>query len=85
MIGKCSIYYYLSRFLRFFGSDTLYHATGDGHGVSKATVCRVVPKVCNAIIRTCLHAINFPQGEAINEVNEERFRAIAGMPEVIGE
>ena len=69
---------------RFLATGTLYHMAGDGHGLSKATVCRVIRRVCKAVLRAFLHVIRFPQGEAL-QAAEARYRAIAGLPEVIGE
>lgn len=41
--------------LHSFGTESQYHSTEDIHEVSKATVCRYVRKVANAVNRVLLH------------------------------
>ena len=68
--------------LHWLGTGTHYHAVGDMHGISKASVYRAVHKVVEAVVR-----IKFPQvvtwPENVVDV-VERFHMIAGFPQVIG-
>ena len=71
-------------FCRFFATGSFYHAVGDMHGPSKATVCRVVRKVANLINTQLGGAIKWPT-TAEEHVTESRgFYAMAGVPDVIG-
>lgn len=68
--------------LHWLGTGTQYHSIGDMHGVSKATVCRVVQKVVNAIDELVVpDIVRWPDnvGEIVNG-----FSNIAGMPLVCG-
>lgn len=68
--------------LRWLGTGTTYHAIGDLHGVSKATVCRVIKSVVNAINST-LFATYVRWPENMDQV-VSKFFAIKGMPLVCG-
>lgn len=68
--------------LRWLGTGTTYHAIGDLHGVSKATVCRVIKSVVNAINST-LFATYVRWPENMDQV-VSKFFAIKGMPLVSG-
>ena len=68
--------------LHWLGSGMQYHCAGDMHGISKATVCRCVPRVVKAINQTMLrYIVCWPHdvGQVISE-----FNAIADMPLVCG-
>ena len=70
---------------RFFPTGAFYHAVGDMHGPSKATVCRVVRKVANLINQQLRGAIKWPTTH-LEHANESRgFYDMAGVPDVIGE
>ncbi|XP_055838400.1 putative nuclease HARBI1 [Episyrphus balteatus] len=68
--------------LHWLGNGGQYHGVADMHGVSKATVCRVVKKVVNAINeRVFPDKVKWPRNTA--DV-VEKFYSIAGMPNVAG-
>ena len=68
--------------LHWLGSGAQYHTVGDMHGISKASVCRCIHRVVQAI-----NDVKFPQvitwPENIMNVVEQ-FHGIAGFPQVIG-
>lgn len=68
--------------LHWFGTGAQYHAVGDMHGVSKATVCRVIRTVVDGINEILFNeVVAWP-----NDVNDVAFRfsQIAGMPLIFG-
>lgn len=68
--------------LHWLGSGVQYHCVADMHGIEKATVCRVIKKVVNAIHDYVLQdVVKWPYdvGLVINE-----FSNIANMPLVCG-
>ncbi|XP_050297261.1 putative nuclease HARBI1 [Anthonomus grandis grandis] len=68
--------------LHWLGSGMQYHSAGDMHGISKATVCRIVHKVVLSINRTMLReTVCWP--DDIGRVMYQ-FKQIAGMPLVCG-
>uniref|UniRef100_A0A0K8VMT5 Putative nuclease HARBI1 n=1 Tax=Bactrocera latifrons TaxID=174628 RepID=A0A0K8VMT5_BACLA len=64
--------------LRWLGTGTTCHAIGDLHGVSKATVCRVVKSVVTAI-NTALFATYVRWSENVDQV-VTKFYAVGGIP-----
>ena len=70
---------------RFFATGTFYYVTADAHGPSKASVCRAVHAVSDALVARCSGAVRFPADEPARARVEEHFRQMAGMPEVIGQ
>lgn len=46
--------------LRFYATGSFQEVLGDGHGLSKATMSRIILRVSNAIVRTHRHVIRFP-------------------------
>ncbi|CAI6355524.1 unnamed protein product [Macrosiphum euphorbiae] len=68
--------------LHFLGSGTQYHSIGDMHGVSKATVCRVVRNVTKAINEVLFpQLVRFPN-DLVTVV--PHFHSIASIPLVVG-
>ncbi len=68
-------------FLRWAGSDAVYHTVRDSHGLSKSSVCRVVRDVAAAIVDT-LEAETITFGDPLQQ--SRLFQEIAQMPSVIG-
>lgn len=56
---------------------------GDGHGPSKATVCRTVHRVSGLIVDQFGGLLCWPTGERLDRVKAD-FHAMAGLPDVIG-
>lgn len=72
----------LSIALHWLGNGGQYHCIADAHGVSKASVCRCVKSVVEAINQLVFHqVVDFP--EDIVSVSAG-FYAIAGFPQVVG-
>ncbi|KAK0134932.1 putative nuclease HARBI1 [Merluccius polli] len=69
--------------LRFFANGSFLYNVGDAEHLSKATVCRVVRKVCLALKRLLPIFIVFPGHKPVRAIKEEFYR-IAGFPSVIG-
>ncbi|KAK0136220.1 putative nuclease HARBI1 [Merluccius polli] len=69
--------------LRFFANGSFLYNVGDAEHLSKATVCRVVRKVCLALKRLLPMFIVFPGHKPVRAIKEE-FHRIAGFPSVIG-
>lgn len=69
--------------LHFLGNGSQYHSIGDMHGISKATVCRVIHKVSTIIVRRL-----FPQKVRWPSENLDsiplKFRRVANFPRVAG-
>ena len=63
----------------------MYHAVGDMHGPSKATVCRVVRKVAGLINTHLRGAIRWPGTQEERVAESRGFYYMAGVPDVIGE
>ena len=72
-------------FLHFIGTNGYYHDIGGHHGVDRATVFRILPRVKDELLRLEekeeTSFINFP--ENLLSVARE-FKDIAGFPSVIG-
>ncbi len=68
-------------FLRWAGSDSFYHVVRDCHGMSKASVCRIVRDVSSAIVEN-MEAEYICFGEPRQQARD--FEQIAGMPAVVG-
>lgn len=70
--------------LHWLGTGAQYHAVGDMHGISKATICRSVHRTIRAINDILLHqVVCWPNQNEIRNI-VQRFNLIAGMPMVIG-
>lgn len=69
--------------LHFLGNGAQYHGIGDMHGISKATVCRVVHRVSTVIVRRLFpQKVRWPT-EDLDSI-PLRFMAVAGFPRVAG-
>lgn len=64
-------------FLRFAATDGFYHLVGDAHGVSKATVCRVVHRVADAVVGRIDQYVRWPENLLQQAA---KFRDLAGFP-----
>ncbi len=66
--------------LHFLATNGFYHLVGDSNGPSKASVCRVIKRVVNAINDDFFHeTVRFPIGqEARNDA--QKFYQVAGIP-----
>lgn len=69
--------------LHFFGSGSQYHCVGDMHGINASTVCRIINRVCGAIIRTMFSSIVRWPSTNLWTI-PIAFSAIAGFPRVAG-
>ncbi len=70
--------------LHFLATNGFYHLVGDSNGPSKATVCRVIQRVVNAINDEYFHqTVKFPEGQEARNVALQ-FYQIAGIPGLIG-
>lgn len=69
--------------LRFFATGSFQAVNGDVHNISKASVCRVVRDISNAL---CLHSKRYIGYDMVNSVKKYAggFYAVAGFPNVIG-
>lgn len=68
--------------LHFLGNDAQYHVNAQTQGISKATVCRCIHRVCFLISRHLMPLyIRWP---TVTQFDEERFFQIAGFPIVKG-
>lgn len=69
--------------LHFIGSGCQYHGIGDMHGISKATVCRVIHNVTTAIInRLFAQKVRWPT-ENVDSISLN-FMRVAAFPRVGG-
>nr|XP_040025222.1 putative nuclease HARBI1 [Gasterosteus aculeatus aculeatus] len=69
--------------LRFFANGSFLYNIGDAEHISKATVCRIVRKVCLALKRFLRIFVLFPGHKPVRAIKEE-FHRIAGFPNVVG-
>ncbi|XP_023312753.1 putative nuclease HARBI1 [Anoplophora glabripennis] len=69
--------------LRFYATGSFQTVMGDVHGISKATVCRCVKKVSEAIASLRESYIEFPQNEELGTV-AKKFFELGRFPGVIG-
>ncbi|KAK3513690.1 hypothetical protein QTP70_028774 [Hemibagrus guttatus] len=69
--------------LRFFANGTFLYKIGDAENISKATVCRIVRKVCLALKRFLHIFLVFPTHKPLRAIKED-FQRIAGFPNVVG-
>ncbi|XP_061186799.1 putative nuclease HARBI1 [Saccostrea echinata] len=70
--------------LRFYASGNFQTVTGDLHGISKASVSRVVNAVSSALVTLSSHYIKFPQDDRSINNTILGFSRIANFPNVIG-
>lgn len=68
--------------LHWLGSGAQYHCIGDMHGVSKATVCRVIKNVVNAV-NTHILSEHVRRPDDVATVVHQ-FSQLAGMPRICG-
>ena len=69
--------------LRFFATGCFYSTTAEHHGVSEASVCRIVHRVANVLFSLREEHIKWPTEEKMNE-NKQEFHAVSGFPGAIG-
>lgn len=68
--------------LHWMGNGGQYHGVGDMHGVSKATVCRVVHRVAEALVEVMLQdTVCWPTNSSENATH---FLRQGGFPQVAG-
>lgn len=68
--------------LHWLGNGCQLHGISAMHGISKSTVCRIIQRVVNAVIRRLyFNVVRWPQNNL--RIAEEFFR-IAGFPSVCG-
>lgn len=68
--------------LHFFGNGSQYHGVGDMHGISAPTVCRIVRRVCNAVLNVLFREfVRWPNHTANIETG---FLVMADFPRVAG-
>lgn len=70
--------------LRFYATGTFQLVVGDTFAVSKATVCRVVHKVTEAIAGLRTKYVNFPATQQQRQDTMNVFYSASKMPGVIG-
>ena len=71
----------LFTFLHTLGTSSFYHVMKVSHGPSNATVCRVMERVCNAILTLENEFLGWP-ADMMRVIHD--FRQIANFPCVIG-
>lgn len=68
--------------LYFLASNSFYRVVGDGHGLTKSAVCKIIHKVVTAINTVCFDEdVTFPRNA---RVTEQKFFGLGGMPQVTG-
>lgn len=68
--------------LHFFGGGSQYHCVGDMHGIHASTVCRIINRVCRAIINTLFRSqVCWPHPD---QSPVALFQIIGGFPNVAG-
>ena len=70
--------------LSFYSSGSFQWMVGNGVGMTKASVCRAVDAVTNALCRHAREHIRFPATPDELIKNKLQFSRIAGMPNVVG-
>lgn len=68
--------------LHFLGNDAQYHVNGLAHGISKATVCRCIHRICSLITDHLMPL--FVRWPIISRAVEREFFNIAGFPNIKG-
>ena len=64
-------------------TGSFHQVVGDTVGVDKATVCRIVRRVCLALVELMPQYCQWPTEERKKEVKGEFFK-VAGFPGVVG-
>jgi hypothetical protein len=70
--------------LRYYATGSFQELLGDSHGLSKATLSRIILRVTNAIVRTHSGKISFPRTAAERTDCKQGFYNVAGFPNVLG-
>lgn len=70
--------------LRYYACGSFQRVVGDGFGIHRSTVSRIVVRVTNAICRLTNRYISFPQRAQDFIRHKQAFHNIAGFPNVIG-
>ena len=70
--------------LRYYSSGSFYAVLGDGVGIHKYSVCRIVSRVTLALCRLANRNIKFPQRRQTLVDTKQGFHDIANMPNVLG-
>ena len=69
-------------FLHFLGTNSFYHELKTQHGISSATVCRVVKAVSDAIVTLGPEYVKWPPN-AIDVARQ--FMSVANFPAIMGQ
>lgn len=70
--------------LRYYASGSFYAVLGDGMGVHKSTVSRIVTRVTAAICNLFNRYIVFPRRRQDIDSTKQNIYNVAGMPNVLG-
>ena len=70
--------------LRYYACGSFQRIVGDGLGLHRSTVSRIITRVTSAICRLSNRYISFPRTAADFAHHKQAFHAIAGFPNVIG-
>lgn len=70
--------------LRYYATASYHIVTADFHGVSDASVCKIVPIVSGKIAALRERFIQMPTTNADIEKTKQDFFSVAGMPAIIG-
>lgn len=70
--------------LRFYATGSFQDTVGEGFGVHRSTVSRIITKVTDSICRLRHRYIKFPQGRDEAQRTKRQFHAIDGFPNVLG-
>jgi len=70
--------------LRYYACGSFQHVVGDGLGLHRSTVSRIIHRVTNAIVRQMRRFINFPRNREETQQTKEDFHDVARFPQVLG-
>lgn len=70
--------------LRFYANESFQTVSGDLHGISKASVSRIVNAVSSALVALNPNFIKFPRDDRVINGTIRGFSRIANFPDVIG-
>lgn len=70
--------------LRYYATGTFQSVIGEGLGLHRSTVSRIITKVTNAICRLKNHYIMFPRTQDAIQETKEDFYDLAGLPNTLG-
>lgn len=70
--------------LRYYASGSFQNVMGDGTGIHKSSVCRIIADVTNELCRVRNTFITFPQNAQDIMQTKEAFHDIGDFPNVIG-